>query len=405
MVESWKQLEGQVVNGEFPLRRLLGGAEPSAVFLTEQRGRSLAIKLLQTQPENAERQLSQWKSAASLTHPRLVRLFDMGRCQLGRQELLYVLMEYAEENLAEVLPQRPLTAAETQDMLERAVEAMAYVHRKGFVHGHLKPANILAVQDQLKVSSDGLCRMDQAGSSPRTPGAYDPPEIASAGATAAGDVWSLGVTMVEALTQRLPVWERAAWAEPVLPETLPDPFREIARHCLQRNPRDRWSVAEIEARLRPPEPFKKRRYVVPAIALGLALVAIVAGLKLLKRPPETGGAPSIPLEQPRKVSPDTKAAAADLKGVVQQVLPEVPQKARDTIQGRVTIRVRVTVDPSGKVVDAKLDSPAASQYFAKLALRAARAWKFAPAEAANEWILRFQFTRTATRVVPTRINR
>jgi len=312
---AWKQWEGQVVDGEFHLCRYLGGCEQSAVFLTgcgEREPRKAAIKLVPVERENAELQLSQWEQAAKLSHPHLIRLFQMGRWQLSNMDLLYVVMEYAEEDLSQVLPHRPLTGAEAREMLEPVLDALAYVHGKGFVHGHLKPANILAVDDQLKLSSEGVCRVGESGAGPGKPGVYDPPEITGGGISLAGDVWSLGVTLTEALTQRLPVWEGAEQEEPVLPETLPTPFLDIARHCLRRDPQRRWTVADIAARLQqsppglqeqttagPRKTLAKWHYAVPATALGLALAAMLAGPRLLHRRPEPQRASTIPSERPR----------------------------------------------------------------------------------------------------------
>ena len=128
-------------------------------------------------------------------------------------------------------------------MLEPALEALAYVHGKGFVHGHMKPANIMAVDDQVKVSSDRLCRTGESSGGLRKPGVYDPPEMAGGAILPAGDIWSLGMTLVEALTQRLPVWEGTEQGEPILPETVPAPFLDFAHHCLRRDPQRRWTVA------------------------------------------------------------------------------------------------------------------------------------------------------------------
>src|SRR5271169_2465276 len=130
MSEAWKQWEGQTVNGKFRLRQYLGGSDHSAVFLTElgeQEPQRAAIKLIPAHPENAELQLSRWDLAAKLSHPHLMRLFQMGRCQLAKVGLLYVVMEYAEENLSQILPQRPLTPAESREMLAAVLEGLAYV--------------------------------------------------------------------------------------------------------------------------------------------------------------------------------------------------------------------------------------------------------------------------------------
>jgi len=417
MTEAWKQLESQVVNGEFPLLQYLGGSDHSVVFLTqfgEQEPQKVAIKLITADPDNAELQLARWELAAKLSHPHLIRLFRIGRWQLAHRALLYIVMEYAQEDLSQILPQRPLTLEESQDTLVPILEVLADVHSKGFVHGHIRPANIMAVDDQLKISSDGLSRIGESRGILAKPSVYDPPEAESAGMLPAGDVWALGVTMVETLTQRLPVWQEIGQEEPVLPETLPEPFLDIARHCLRRDPQRRWTVADIKARLqptlpvhhepataRPSRPFTKWRYIVPT-AVALALLAILAGPKLFKRPPEP---PRAPFSGPEK--PETKTPTGGLVqgAVIYQVVPDVSQRARETIQGTVRVTVRVAIDPSGNVTRAAFDSPGPSKYFADLALQAARRWKFRPTKidsqnVSSEWILRFQFERTGTRVVP-----
>jgi TonB family protein len=93
--------------------------------------------------------------------------------------------------------------------------------------------------------------------------------------------------------------------------------------------------------------------------------------------------------------------------VVRQVIPEVPKNARNTIHGKIIVKVRVDVDSSGKVKSARLVLPGPSKYFAGLALKAAQKWEFSPREGrdqntSNIWILRFQFGRASTQVVPTR---
>ena len=86
-------------------------------------------------------------------------------------------------------------------------------------------------------------------------------------------------------------------------------------------------------------------------------------------------------------------------------MPVVSHGARNTIQGKVKVRVRVQVDTSGNVTAATLDSPSPSKYFSRIALESAQGWKFTPAQAhgqfvPSEWTLRFGFTRSDTEVVP-----
>jgi len=438
MTRSWQQYEGQRINETFPLHRYLGGEGNYAVFLTEYgepAPQQAAIKIILGDPESTDAQLHRWNLVANLSHPNLIRIFTMGRSNLGDEPLIYLLMEYANENLSDVIATRPLTAEEAREMLKPALSALTYVHGHGFWHGRLKPANILAVDGQLKISSDNLCRIgDTSGS--RRPDAYSPPEIQ--GVSPAGDVWSLGMTLVEALTQRLPARLLTGEHEAVVPETLPEPFLEIARRCLRVDPASRWTVTDIAARLEVRDgarqghiPEKTRaisRKWVSALAasLALALSAVLIAPRLINRQmnsPHISEAPSTqPKQTPQAVAPlsarvkEAEASAPKARTsspafvpgeVLHQVLPEVPAKARQTIRGKVKVSVRVQVDPSGTVTLAKVDSGGPSKYFAQLALEAAGRWKFAPVKAtdrevADEWILRFEFFRTDTKVVVVR---
>jgi TonB family protein len=80
-------------------------------------------------------------------------------------------------------------------------------------------------------------------------------------------------------------------------------------------------------------------------------------------------------------------------------MPEVPEFASRTIQGKVDLRVQLAVDPSGTVADATLESRGKSRYFSNLALQAARNWKFKPPQVdgqpiASKWTLRFLFRQS-----------
>ena len=115
--ELGKNWTSKVVDDKFPLRQWLGGTEQSAVFLTERTGtRKAVIKLILADNRDGDAQVSLWKSIAKLSHPHLIQLFECGRCQIEGTRLLYVVMESADENLAEILPVRPLTPAEASEM-------------------------------------------------------------------------------------------------------------------------------------------------------------------------------------------------------------------------------------------------------------------------------------------------
>ena len=95
--------------------------------------------------------------------------------------------------------------------------------------------------------------------------------------------------------------------------------------------------------------------------------------------------------------------------MLDQVLPDVSDKARATIRGTVRISVRAHVNPGGTVDSAELDSPAGSQYFSDQAVKAAKRWQFSAPEVAgrsveSDWLLRFEFTTSATNVQATQVS-
>jgi TonB family protein len=442
--EEWKKWEGRV-DGKFPLRQWLGGSKHSAVFLTERPGQAnqkVAIKLIAADAE-ADQQLSHWRAAAQLSHPHLMRIYDAGRCRLDGTSLLYLVMEYAEEDLSQILPQRALAPVEVTDMLPPLLDALSYLHTKGFVHGRIKPSNVHATEDQLKLSADEIVPFAELSPERRRRDVYDAPETAAGIVSPAGDVWSIGVTLVAAMTQNLSFEDETSRNDPDPPDTVPPPFRGIARECLHLDPKRRCSLADIQARLHPAArsvpaepaaPLPSRRPVKRGpIAAAVLVAAVLVGSILFISRGKSGPAPEPTSEQPvtqpapdvtppsvaAKAAPSKAApkpagspnpAAAAGGEVVHQVLPEVSQRSRNTITGTVKVGVRVDVDSSGKVTEARLTSPGPSQYFAALALKSAKEWEFSPPEVGGKpvgstWALQFRFKRSSIEASPERVTR
>lgn len=460
--EVWKTWEGRVVDGKFTLRQLLGVSEHSAVFLTERPGepaRKVALKLIPADAGDADRQLVRWRAAAQLSHPHLIRIYETGRCGLT---LLYIVMEFAEEDLSQILPHRALAPAEVTDLLPPLLDALSYVHGKGFVHGRIKPSNVLAVGDLVKLSADEITSVAEPSARRKRRDVYDAPETASGIVSPAGDLWSVGATLVEVLTQKAPVDE--SQGDPVVPANLPEPFRGIARECLHVDPKRRCTIAEIKARMLPagrsvpaePEvvpasPRASKR--VPVIA-GLLVVALAVGFVVFhsrgkssaatdampdqsvpivtsQSKPQTApqsatanspaasatkpaGAPAPTTKSPspavHEAAQPPKKAITSKGDVVRRVLPEIPQSAKNTITGTIKIGVRVDVDSSGKVTEAKLVSPGPSKYFANLVVRAAQQWEFSPPQvdgqpAASAWVLKFRLRKSSMQVDPQLVKR
>jgi TonB family protein len=448
---DWTKWEGQVINGVFPLRRLLSGSGQSAVFVTDYKTQSLpnaALKLVPATPALAQGQLSHWTAAAALSHPHLIRLFEAGRCQLGGLPFLFAVMEYADQTLSQILPQRALTPDEAREMLLPILHALAFLHGKNLVQGQLKPSNILVVEDQLKLASDTVRPAGESTANIGRSSVYDPPEAIDGSFSAAGDIWGLGITLVEALTQHPPAWPDDRFETAAFTAALPAPFAEIVRQCLNRNPADRPTAADVEAQINPaplaspappappapvasptsPAPLAplarevtgrvisaaaspKRHWYLPAIAVLLVVVAAIwTGYRLSSRDSLRQAAPPEASQTPQTTAsalPDVAGPSADQHAqltanrspsVLHEEIPDVPRHARDTIRGHIKVTVRVTVDSSGKVVDESVENPGRNKYFARLAAEAARKWKFEPADNqdSRKWLLRFEFTRSGS---------
>ncbi len=464
-IPRWKEWQGQSA-GKFPLKEYLGGNAQSGVFITEFNGteaQKAAIRLVVAEAGNADARLSRWARAEKLSHPNLLRVHASGRCELSGTQFLYVVMEYAEENLAQILPQRALTSAEASEMLPPVLDALAYLHSNRYVHGDIRPSNIMAVGDRVKLPCDGLVSIASGlTDEPHAATAYDAAEWKSSTISPAMDVCALGVMLAEVLTQRLP--ERDAMGEVRLPQSLPQPFLDIARNCVQQDPQKRWTIAQIRARLQGKSVAAAPQVAVPkpivventtpsvdipvattplakrivrwpyfsAMAIGFVVLALIVGSivwdsqSASKQPhgPSVQPTPKFAASRPESAKPSPATGASSPAAVTSRrpatpvasrvnahgavlhpVYPDVPRSARDTIEGHVRVAVRLNVNDAGNVTGASLQSAGPSKYFDRLALESAREWKFTPPEVkgravASEWILRYAFGRKDTRIHP-----
>lgn len=452
-LETWRSWEGRVIEGKFPLRQWLGGSNHSAVFLTEfaeQPSQKAAIKLIPVDDGKAASQVARLQTTKKLAHPHLIRTWECGLCRVEGWSYLYVLMECADDDLSRILPERALETAEVSQLLPPVLDALSYLHKNGFVHGRVKPSNVLAAGDQLKLSSDQVAPAGQQDGHRRRD-AYDAPETAAGIISPAGDIWSVGVTLVAALTQNVTVAEAASPENRDLPETIPEPFRGIVRECLQLDPSRRGSLKEIQERMHPGPQFvpPARSVPVPSVRsvpapleqvavtdsegrrpmwIAAALVVIVLGILFAvfyfrsgktpettaatnqptteSNPPSAAPAPQ-PVESSKPVESAPKPEVFAGK-VVRQVLPDVPRSAQNTIRGTIKVLVRVQVDPSGRVTSAKFKSRGSSRYFADRALKAAQRWEFSAPEVGGRptpsaWLLQFRFNRKSIHATPQRV--
>lgn len=286
MADVWVKLEGHVVDGVYPLLRYLGGSKHSVAFLTHSAagGGKRALKLIPAVPSVAPVQLARWREWADLSHPHLMRVFDVGECHIGGRHFLYTVMDYAGENLAQLLRQRALTEDEAREMLAPTLDALAFLHEKDLVQGKLQPSNVLVVDDQIRLASDTIRVVTEGGHTRSALSAYMPPEASEGTRSPASDVWALGVTLCEALTRQKPSNLHAG--ELVLPPDLPPDFRGVVTRCLSRRASERPTVKELQAWTRGAQLVASRRAAsrdqepAPAFSPGLAVLVIIGTIVL-----------------------------------------------------------------------------------------------------------------------------
>jgi TonB family protein len=420
---------GRVIDGKFPLVEWLGGSGTCSTFVTELDGpgsRKAVIKLFFA-PAQAEDRLSTWTATASLSHVHLVRILHFGRAEIDDESLVYIVTELAEEVLSQIIPERALTPEEARQMLEPVLDALSYLHANGLVHGHVKPSNILVVENEVKLSADGAIAAGNPALGFSSSDVHNAPETAAKPVAPSADVWSLGVTIVESLTQQLPEWDSAAETEPVVPASLPKPFDEIARECLHLDPERRCTLSDIRVLLHgkpqgvstpaPAETYvspkieegssRARLPLVPLIVGFVVLMAIIIGLAMRSHKTQTAPLQTETIKQAPPAEPESLAAktATGNGEVVSRVMPDVSRQASNTIHGTVAVAVRVTVDPTGTVTDAEFASHGPSAYFARIAMESARNWKFKPPQqngraVASSWLLHYKFKRDGVDVTP-----
>jgi serine/threonine protein kinase len=211
-------LKPGVAYGPYRVLNQIGAGGMGQVFLaTDQRlNRRVAIKSLagrwRDSPTARERLMREARAAAALSHPHIATLYDV------IEESGLLVMEYVDGRPASVLlKDGPLALGYAVRLALQIAEAVSYAHDHGIVHCDIKPANVHVTKEATaKVLDFGLARarFDRddieelaPGQLLGTPGYMAPERLMHGTLNAAGDVYSLGVTMFELVTGRRPFEE------------------------------------------------------------------------------------------------------------------------------------------------------------------------------------------------------
>ncbi len=271
------KLIGKRLDGRYEFSELIGIGGMANVYkaydIVEKC--DVAIKILKDEylgnEDFVRRFRNESKAIASLSHPNIVRIFDVN---FG-DRIQYIVMEYIDGvTLKEFMDKaKVLEWKDTVHFTFQILRALQHAHDKGIVHRDIKPQNVMLLQDgTIKIMDFGIARFarDEKINRDRAIGSvhYISPEQASGGVTdAKSDIYSVGIMMYEMLTGKLPfdgdtpemvaakqiqsLAESPLKLNPAIPQGLSD----IMCRAMQKDPGNRYqSAAEM---LRDIDEFKK----------------------------------------------------------------------------------------------------------------------------------------------------
>lgn len=265
--------------GPYTLVREAGRGAAATVYeaIDDHTGRRVAVKVLERSHLSADhphagtgedptastdkdiaRFLREARTIALLAHPSIVSIFDAGEFE----GLHYIAMEYLEgQTLRERLDSgEPFSPSEFVPVLQQVASALDLIHREGIVHRDLKPSNVMLLPGgQVKILDFGVAQLAHtddatltyAGALVGSPAYMSPEQVRGEEATAASDVWALGVLSYEALCKTTPfgttnianVLYRITNEPPLPLSCVSEGVDGAVRRALEKRPENRYVTA------------------------------------------------------------------------------------------------------------------------------------------------------------------
>ncbi len=254
--------------GRYEILEIIGSGANSRVARAHDPmiGRVVAIKLFPSQlarGEARQRFLREARVVGQLSHPSIITLHDMG---IEESTLTpYLVMEFLEgQPLDRILERGSIPFPRACAWAAEAATALSAAHRKGVIHGDVKPANILITDEgRVKLMDFGMARLASrdSGDSPLlgTPAYWCPEQIVGKAQDGRSDLFSLGVVLYEMVTGQRPfdadtlqgVCGRVLSSTPLAPShanpSLPAAVDEVIAACLTKDPAARIPSADALA--------------------------------------------------------------------------------------------------------------------------------------------------------------
>jgi eukaryotic-like serine/threonine-protein kinase len=257
---------GHVLGGRYDIIERVGGGGMALVYKGHDQllHRKVAIKVLRQQYVHDEEFIRRFRreaqSAASLSHPNVVSIYDVGQ----EDEIHYIVMEYIEgSTLNDVIKDRaPLQVEEAINIASQICDALEHAHQNQIIHRDIKPHNILIGKNgRVKVTDFGIARAADSSQITQTGSVvgsvhYFSPEHAKGTLTGAkSDLYSLGIVLYQMLTGRLPFFgespisvalkhlqedvEEPRKVNPLIPQSV----ENIILKAMRKTPEERYQSA------------------------------------------------------------------------------------------------------------------------------------------------------------------
>jgi serine/threonine-protein kinase len=226
-------------------------------------GRLVAIKLFPRElakGEARQRFLQEARVVGQLSHPSIITLHDMGIDEATQTP--YLVMEFLDgQPLDRILEKGSIPLSKACAWAAEMASALGVAHRKGVIHGDVKPANMLITDDgRVKLMDFGMARLasHDTGATPLlgTPAYWCPEQIMGKPQDARSDLFSLGVVLYEMVVGKRPfdadslqaICGRVLSSTPLPPShanaSVPTGFDAVVARCLAKDPATRYATAE-----------------------------------------------------------------------------------------------------------------------------------------------------------------
>ncbi|MEK5236778.1 Stk1 family PASTA domain-containing Ser/Thr kinase [Paenibacillus sp. FSL L8-0470] len=258
---------GHELGGRYQVIERIGGGGMALVYRAHDilLNRNVAIKVLRNQFVHDEEFIRRFRreaqSAASLSHPNVVSIYDVGQ----EDEVHYIVMEYIEgKNLNEIIKERaPLQVDESVRIASQICDALDHAHQNQIIHRDIKPHNILIGRNgRVKVTDFGIARavtsttITQTGSVVGSVHYFSPEHAKGVTTGEKSDLYSLGIVLYQMLTGVLPFLGESPisvalkhlqeeFEEPrLLNPLIPQSVENVILRSMRKNPEERYQSAK-----------------------------------------------------------------------------------------------------------------------------------------------------------------